>query len=174
MGRLIEDLLSLAQVSRMQLRHDTVDLSALAREIADECQARHPERLATISIEAGLKAQGDGRLIRALMDNLVGNAWKFTSQRSCAAIKVGYKTDAAGVPAFFVQDNGVGFDMAYADKLFNTFQRLHAVTEFPGTGVGLAIVSRVIGRHRGQVWAESEPDKGATFFFTLPGAMGVV
>ncbi len=170
MGRLIEDLLSLAQVSRMQLRHETVDLSALAREIADECRGRNPERVASISIENGLRVQGDGRLMRVVMENLVGNAWKFTSQRSHAEIKVGHKTDAAGVPAFFVQDNGAGFDMAYADKLFNTFQRLHAVTEFPGTGVGLATVSRVIGRHGGQVWAKSEPGRGATFFFTLPSA----
>ena len=171
MGQLIEDLLSLAQVSRMQLRHETVDLSAIAREIADECQSRNPERVARISIENGLQVQGDGRLIRVLMENLLGNAWKFTSQRDCAEIRVGRKIDAAGTSTFFVQDNGAGFDMAYADKLFNTFQRLHAATEFPGTGVGLATVSRVVGRHRGQVWAESEPGKGATFFFTLPGAI---
>ncbi|MDO9400109.1 MAG: PAS domain S-box protein [Polaromonas sp.] len=171
MGQLIEDLLSLAQVSRMQLRHETVDLSAIAREIADECQGRHPERVARISIEDGLQVQGDGRLIRVLMENLFGNAWKFTSQRDCAEIRVGRKIDAAGTSTFFVQDNGAGFDMAYADKLFNTFQRLHAAVEFPGTGVGLATVSRVVGRHRGQVWAESEPGKGATFFFTLPGAI---
>ena len=174
MGRLIEDLLSLAQVSRMQLRYETVDLSALAREIADECRVRNPERQAEISVEDGLRAQGDGRLIRVVMENLLGNAWKFTSQRSSAVIQVGHTTDAAGVAAFFVQDNGAGFDMAYADKLFNTFQRLHAVTEFPGTGVGLATVSRVIGRHRGQVWAEARLGQGATFFFTLPGAPGPV
>ncbi|WP_395055525.1 PAS domain S-box protein [Polaromonas sp.] len=168
MGRLIEDLLSLAQVSRMQLRDETVDLSALAREIVDECRGRNPERVADISIDNGLQARGDGRLLRVVMENLIGNAWKFTSRRAQAVIKVGHAADAAGVPAFFVQDNGAGFDMAYADKLFNTFQRLHAVTEFPGTGVGLATVSRVIGRHRGRVWAESEPDKGATFYFTLP------
>ncbi len=173
MGRLIEDLLSLAQVSRMQLRHDTVDLSALAQEIAEECRGRNPERVSSISIESGLQVQGDGRLIRVVMENLVGNAWKFTSQRARAEIRVGRQTDAAGMPTFFVRDNGAGFDMAYADKLFNTFQRLHAATEFPGTGVGLATVSRVIGRHRGQVWAESEPGKGATFFFTLPGIAGL-
>ncbi len=167
MGQLIEDLLSLAQVSRLELRRETVDLSALAREIADECRGRNPERVANISIEDGLQVQGDGRLIRVVMENLVGNAWKFTSQRDCAEIKVGHKTDAAGVPAFFVQDNGAGFDMAYADKLFHAFQRLHAVTEFPGTGVGLATVSRVIGRHGGQLWADSTPGLGATFFFTL-------
>lgn len=171
MGRLIEDLLSLAQVSRMQLRDETVDLSALAREIAEECRGRNPERVADISIENGLQTRGDGRLLRVVMENLIGNAWKFTSQRPQALIKVGHAADVAGVPAFFVQDNGAGFDMAYADKLFNTFQRLHAVSEFPGTGVGLATVSRVIGRHRGRVWAESEPGKGATFFFTLPAVL---
>ena len=173
MGRLIEDLLSLAQVSRMQLRDETVDLSALAREIVEECRGRNPERVADISIEAGLQARGDGRLLRVVMENLLGNAWKFSSQRAQALIKVGHTADAAGVPTFFVQDNGAGFDMAYADKLFNTFQRLHAVTEFPGTGVGLATVSRVIGRHGGRVWAESEPGKGATFYFTLPSVLSL-
>ncbi len=172
MGRLIEDLLSLAQVSRTQMRQETVDLSAIANEIAVECRARNPERSADIHIEDGLLVQGDGRLIRVVMENLVGNAWKFTSQKPRAEIRVGYRKDSSGVSAFYVQDNGAGFDMAFADKLFNTFQRLHAVTEFPGTGVGLAIVSRVIGRHRGHVWAESEPGRGATFFFTLPPAAG--
>lgn len=170
MGRLIEDLLSLAQVSRMQLRHETVDLSAMAAEIAGECQGRNPERVASVTIEEGLQAQGDGRLIHVVMENLLGNAWKFSSQRSRTEIRVGRTTDAAGLAVFFVQDNGAGFDMAYADKLFHTFQRLHAVTEFPGTGVGLATVSRVIGRHGGTVWAQAEPGKGATFFFTLPGS----
>ncbi|MDI1268209.1 MAG: PAS domain S-box protein [Polaromonas sp.] len=169
MGRLIEDLLSLAQVSRMQLRHETVDLSAMAAEIAGECQGRNPERVASIHIEEGLQVQGDGRLIHVVMENLLGNAWKFSSRQAHAAIRVGHTTDAGGLSVFFVQDNGAGFDMAYADKLFNTFQRLHAVTDFPGTGVGLATVSRVIGRHGGKVWAQAEPGKGATFFFTLPG-----
>ena len=169
MGRLIEDLLSLAQVSRMQLHYETVDLSALAREIADECEGRNPERIASVQIKSGLHAQGDARLLRVVMENLVGNAWKFTSQQAIADIQVGYTTNAAGLMVFFVRDNGAGFDMAYVDKLFNTFQRLHAVTEYPGTGVGLAIVSRVISRHGGRVWAEAEPGKGATFFFTLPG-----
>lgn len=172
MGRLIEDLLSLAQVSRMQLREETVDLSAIARDIADECRGRAPSRVAEIHIADGLRVLGDGRLIRVVMENLIGNAWKFTSQRPRAVISVGQTKVDGGMTAFFVRDNGAGFDMAYADKLFNTFQRLHAVSEFPGTGVGLATVSRVIGRHRGQVWAESAPDQGATFFFTLPGAPG--
>ncbi|MDP3826783.1 MAG: ATP-binding protein, partial [Polaromonas sp.] len=120
-------------------------------------------------IEEGLQVQGDGRLIHVVMENLLGNAWKFSSGRSRTDIRVGHTTDAAGLSVLFVQDYGAGFDMAYADKLFNTFQRLHAVTEFPGTGVGLATVSRVIGRHGGKVWAQAEPGKGATFFFTLPG-----
>jgi PAS domain S-box-containing protein len=170
MGRLIEDLLSLAQVSRMQLRQEIVDLSAIARDIADECRGRDPSREAEILIDDGLRVLGDSRLVRVVMENLIGNAWKFTSQRPRALIAVGQTKVDGGVTAFFVRDNGAGFDMAYADKLFNTFQRLHAVSEFPGTGVGLATVSRVIGRHRGQVWAESAPDQGATFFFTLPGA----
>lgn len=170
MGQLIEDLLSLAQVSRTQLRHETVDLSAMAAEIADECRGRNPERVARITIEEGLHAQGDGRLLHVVMENLLGNAWKFSSGQSLADIRIGRTTDATGLSVFYVQDNGAGFDMAYADKLFNTFQRLHAVAEFPGTGVGLATVSRVIGRHGGRVWAQAEPGKGATFFFTLSGS----
>jgi PAS domain S-box-containing protein len=170
MGRLIEDLLSLAQVSRMQLRYETVDLSALAQEIADECVGRDPERRADIRIESGLRVQGDGRLVRVMMENLIGNAWKFTSQRSLAVISVGQTRFEGGATAFFVRDNGAGFDMAYVDKLFTAFQRLHAVSEFPGTGVGLATVGRVVGRHRGKVWASAAPDNGATFFFTLPDA----
>jgi light-regulated signal transduction histidine kinase (bacteriophytochrome) len=126
--------------------------------------------VARITIEEDLQAQGDGRLIHVVMENLLGNAWKFSSGQAHTDIRVGRTIDAAGLAVFFVQDNGAGFDMAYADKLFNTFQRLHAVTEFPGTGVGLATVSRVIGRHGGKVWAQAEPGKGATFFFTLPGS----
>jgi PAS domain S-box-containing protein len=168
MGQLITDLLSLAQVSRTQLRHEPVDLSALARSILGERQARQPERQVALHIESGLLAQGDTGLVRVVMDNLLGNAWKFSSQQAQAEISVGQKTDAAGLPVFFVRDNGAGFDMAYADKLFNPFQRLHAVSEFPGTGIGLATASRVIARHGGQLWADAAPGRGATFFFTLP------
>ncbi|MES2192657.1 MAG: PAS domain S-box protein [Pseudomonadota bacterium] len=168
MGKLIEDLLSLAQVARMQLRIDTVDLSALSRRILDDWQTREPERKVEFHIEPGLLAQGDARLVRVLMENLLGNAWKFTSQREKANITVGQTPDAAGLPVFFVRDDGAGFDMAYADKLFVAFQRLHAASEFPGTGVGLATVSRVVGRHGGKLWAEGLPGHGATFFFTLP------
>lgn len=169
MGQLIEDLLSLAQVSRASLAHkEMVDLSALARSILDEWQARHPERKAVLHIEKGLKAYGDSRLVRVVMENLLGNAWKFSAQQPVAEITVGRQLDAAGLPEFFVRDNGAGFDMAYADKLFVPFQRLHATAEFPGTGIGLATVSRVVKRHGGRLWTESAPGKGATFFFTLP------
>ncbi|UUZ69554.1 PAS domain-containing protein [Polaromonas sp. P2-4] len=168
MGQLIEGLLSLAQVSRMQLLHEPVDLSALAHNILDEWQARNPERQVALHIESGLQAHGDGRLVRVVMENLLNNACKFTSQQARADLRVGQKLDAAGLPIFFVSDNGAGFDMAYADKLFNPFQRLHAASEFPGTGVGLATVSRVIGRHGGRLWAESAPGRGATFSSRCP------
>ena len=169
MGQLIEDLLSLAQVSRAPLTHkETVDLSALAHTILDEWQARYPDRKAVVHIEKGLKAHGDSRLVRVLMENLLGNAWKFSAQQAVTEITVGRQLDAAGLPEFFVRDNGAGFDMAYVDKLFVPFQRLHAAAEFPGTGIGLATVSRVVKRHGGRLWTESAPGKGATFFFTLP------
>ncbi len=165
MGQLIEGLLALAQVSRVALRKDVVDLSELARDILERCQARDPGRRVAVHIEDRLTAQGDGRLLRAAMDNLLGNAWKFSSRQPQADITVGQR-EADGV--FYVRDNGAGFDMAYADKLFGTFQRLHAVAEYPGTGIGLATVSRIIVRHGGKTWAESAPGQGATFYFTLP------
>ena len=168
MGKLIEDLLSLAQVSRMQLRSEAVDLTALSHQILDEWRARQPERHVETAVEPGLVAQGDGRLLKVVLENLLGNAWKFTSQKPYGNIKVGQKIDAGGLPVFFVADNGAGFDMAYADKLFVAFQRLHTASEFSGTGVGLATVGRVIARHGGKLWAEASPGNGATFFFTLP------
>ena len=168
MGKLIEDLLSLAQVSRMQLQNEAVDLSAICQHTAEEWQARHPERKVAVQIENGLHAHGDGGLIRIVLENLLGNAWKFTSHVAHATICVGEKMDAAGLSVFFVSDNGAGFDMAYADKLFVAFQRLHLASEFPGTGIGLATVSRAVARHGGVVWAEAAVGKGATFFFTLP------
>ena len=168
MGRLIEDLLSLSQISRMQLRYEEVDLSALSHGIVEDWRGRQPERQVAVHIEDGLKAQCDGRLMKMLMENLLGNACKFTSREGNASIHVGQTLDAAGQPEFFVRDNGVGFDMAYADKLFIAFRRLHAVSEFPGTGIGLATVGRVVSRHGGRVWAESVLGRGATFFFALP------
>ncbi len=168
MGKLIEDLLSLAQVSRVQLQHEAVDLTAICQGIVDDLQTRQPDRKADVQIENGLHAHGDAGLIRIALENLLGNAWKFSSQVAQASIRVGQKTDAAGEPVFFVSDNGAGFDMTYADKLFVAFQRLHPNSEFPGTGIGLATVSRAIARHDGQLWAEAAVGKGATFFFTLP------
>lgn len=167
MGQLIEGLLSLSQMSRVQLRGEPVDLSMLARHILDACQAFEPERQVTFHIESGLTAHGDERLLRVVLENLLGNAWKFSSRQAQAEISFGQITDVSGLPVFFVRDNGAGFAMAYADKLFEPFQRLHGVSEFPGAGIGLATVSRVIGRHGGRIWAESAPGKGASFFFTL-------
>ena len=174
MGKLIEDLLSLSQVSRIQLNYQPIDLSVMSQNILDEWHARQPERQVSIDVQSGLQAQGDVRLAGALMENLLGNAWKFTSKKPDASISVGQNLDAAGLPVFFVRDNGAGFDMAYAEKLFIAFQRLHTESEFPGTGVGLATVSRVIGRHGGRLWAESQPEHGATFFFTLPDRLPLV
>jgi len=174
MEQLIEGLLSLAAISRTLLGHEPVDLSAMAHSIIDECQVRDPGRSALVKIESGLQTRGDARLIRAMMDNLLQNAWKFTSKTVRAEITVGQKSGADGLPVFFVSDNGAGFDMAYVNKLFTPFQRLHGVTEFPGMGIGLATVSRVIARHGGQLWAEAAPGRGARFFFTLPGAGATV
>ena len=168
MGKLIEDLLSLSQVSRMQLNYQSIDLSVMSQGILDEWCQRQPERLVQIEVQSGLQACGDVSLVGALMENLLGNAWKFTSKKPDARIGVGQVLDAAGLPVFFIRDNGAGFDMAYAEKLFIAFQRLHTETEFPGTGIGLATVSRIVGRHGGRLWAESVPEQGATFFFTLP------
>jgi PAS domain S-box-containing protein len=168
MGQLIEDLLSLAQVSRVQLRHEPVDLSLLAAQAVQNLQAGNPARQVTVHIESGLQAHGDARLIRVVMENLVGNAWKFSSLRSDPEITVGQTRNADGKTVFSVRDNGAGFDMAYADKLYQAFQRLHTVSEFPGTGVGLATVHRIVSRHGGELWAESKVGKGAAFFFTLP------
>jgi PAS domain S-box-containing protein len=169
MGRLIEDLLSLAQVTRVQLRYENVDVTQVASEILEDWRGRQPARKVTARVEPGLTAHGDARLVRVVMENLIGNAWKFTSQVADAEVTVGHSVTSAGDVVLFVRDNGAGFDMAYADKLFTAFQRLHAVSEFPGTGVGLATVSRVIARHGGRIWANSEPGLGATFCFTWPG-----
>jgi light-regulated signal transduction histidine kinase (bacteriophytochrome) len=121
-----------------------------------------------VTIQGPLQAYGDSRLVRVVLENLLGNAWKFSSRQEDAAITVGQTLDPAGQATFFVRDNGAGFDMAYADKLFRAFQRLHTTSEFPGTGIGLATVNRIIARHGGQLWADSAVSKGATFFFTLP------
>lgn len=167
MGNLIDGLLSLAQLSRTEMRHVPVDMSQMAGEILERLQGQSPERQVAFSVEPGLRVTGDARLLRSLLENLLGNAWKFSARVELAEIAVGL---SAQHEAFFVRDNGVGFDMAYAAKLFRAFQRLHNVADFPGTGVGLATVARVVSRHGGKIWADSAPGRGTTFFFTLPGA----
>jgi light-regulated signal transduction histidine kinase (bacteriophytochrome) len=166
MARLIEDLLTLSRATRGDLQREHVDVSALAHKVIGRLMADQPERRVAVTIEPGLAARCDARLLTIVLDNLIGNAWKFTSRRTDASITVGGLEDA-GQPAWFVRDNGAGFDMAYADKLFGVFQRLHGADEFGGTGIGLATVRRVIGRHRGRVWGEGVVGQGATFYFTL-------
>jgi signal transduction histidine kinase len=166
MGHLIDDLLGLAHVSRVGLQRLPVDLTALATAIADDLRAGDPTRSAELIIASDLHATGDPRLLQVLLQNLLQNAWKFTSTRPLARIECGLMM-CDGTRAYFVRDNGVGFDMTYAHKLFGAFQRLHSTAEFPGTGIGLATVQRIVHRHGGRVWAESELDAGATFYFTL-------
>lgn len=166
MGMLIDDLLKLARVTRAEPNREEVDLSAIGREIAGVLQNQSSDRRAQIVVTPGIKVHGDARLLRIALENLLGNAWKFTGQREEAVIELGMTTNSA--PVYFVRDNGAGFDMAYANKLFAPFQRLHSVEEFPGTGIGLATVQRIINKHGGRIWAESAVDKGTSFFFTLP------
>ncbi len=166
MGQLIDDLLNLSRLSRVELQPAQIDLSAMAREIFAELAQAEPGRVVETVVAGGLSTRGDPRLIRVALQNLLANAWKFTSRSANARIEVGQMNTPRGL-AFFVRDNGAGFDMAYADKLFGAFQRLHTQADFPGTGIGLAIVHRVLRRHGGAVWAESAPERGATFYFKL-------
>ena len=170
MVELIDGLLALAQVSQSTLQLRDVDLSALAHGVLQRCQERDPLRHATLHIEPALHAQGDAMLLNTVLQNLLGNAWKFTSKRDTAHITFGCQPDSSGEQVFFVRDNGAGFDMAAARKLFSTFERLHTPVDFAGTGVGLSIVKRVVERHGGRVWADSQVEQGATFFFTLAPA----
>lgn len=167
MAQLIDDMLNLSRVSRGEMRREEIDLSRMARDITEQLQRAQPERIVEVKIEDGIKARGDDRLLRIALENLLGNAWKFTSKQPSSRIEFGAQAGDAGEDVFFVRDNGAGFDMAYADKLFGAFQRLHSIDEFEGTGVGLATVQRIIRRHGGRIWAESQPGRGATFYFTL-------
>jgi signal transduction histidine kinase len=166
MAQLIDDMLTLSRVSRAEMHRQDVDLSALAVELLADLRKSEPGRDVTIVVRPGLVAQGDPRLLRIAMENLLNNAWKFSSHKPGARIEFGQEL-VEGDVAFFVRDTGAGFDMTYVDKLFRAFQRLHAASEFSGTGIGLAIVQRVIHKHGGRVWAEGEEGKGATFHFTL-------
>jgi len=164
MAQLIDDVLELARVTRSEMRRELVDLTKLAHEVAAELQKRGPERNVAVDIEEGLTTQGDKRLLKIVLTNLIGNAWKFTSRQTDPQIT--FSTD--GEATYVVRDNGAGFDMAFADKLFGAFQRLHTAGEFEGTGIGLATVQRIISRHGGRVWAKGAVDSGAAFFFNLP------
>ncbi len=173
MGELIDGLLRLSRLSRQELRVSEVDLSALTEEVAASLREIEPDRAVTFRIEPGVQGPGDRDLLRVVLDNLIGNSWKFTSQRGSATIEFG-ADEHDGETAYFVRDDGAGFDMAYADKLFGAFQRLHGQAEFPGTGIGLATAARIVHRHGGRIWAEGKPGDGATFWFTLCSSTGII
>jgi len=166
MAQLIDDVLQLARVTRSEMRRERVSLSELAQTVVADLRKREPERTVVAQIEEGLQAHGDKRLFRIMLTNLIDNAWKFTSKQQEPRIVFGHEVDN-GETSYFVRDNGAGFDMAYVDRLFGAFQRLHTASEFEGTGIGLATVQRIINRHGGRVWAEGSVNQGATFYFTL-------
>ena len=179
MKQLTNAFLKLSQVTQSELSRESINLSDMATIIAADLRQARPERRVKFVIEHDLKTRGDKRLLKVLMENLLGNAWKYTSKRPQARIEFGAMpasscTDSKAAPqpaaVYYVRDDGAGFDMAHAGKLFGAFQRLHAQSEFEGTGVGLATVQRVIHRHGGNVWAEGAVDRGATFYFTLPAS----
>jgi len=166
MGELIEDLLSLSRITRQSLHRGPVDLSEIAARILGRFAGEEPWREVAMRVTVGMKAQADSKLVSLMLENLLGNAWKYTARRERAMIEMGVNEDGAE-SIFHIKDNGAGFDMAYADKLFTPFQRLHESHEFTGTGIGLSIVQRVVARHDGRIWAEAAPDCGACFYFTL-------
>lgn len=167
MGQLIDDLLTLSRVTRAEMRHERVNLTALAETVAAEIREREPRRAVSFAARPGLTADCDPRLIRVVLENLLGNAWKFTSKNPAAAVM--FDRTEGETPEFVIRDNGAGFDMAFANKLFGAFQRLHSDRDFPGTGIGLATAQRIVRRHGGEIRAEGAVGRGAAFFFTLPG-----
>jgi light-regulated signal transduction histidine kinase (bacteriophytochrome) len=167
MAELIEDLLQLSRVGRAELHREELNLSALVKSVADELARRSPERHVTMSMEPAVRVVGDSRLLRVLLENLLGNAWKFTAKTADARVEFGVECGESA-RVYYVRDNGAGFDMTYANKLFQPFQRLHTEREFAGTGIGLATVYRIVDRHGGRVWAEGAVGEGATIRFTLP------
>ena len=169
MGQLIEDLLNLSRVSRGELQRADVDVSEMARQVAADLQLRDPERKVEVKVWDGMQANADARLLRAAFENLIGNAWKFTGKAARAEIEVGEMRGEQG-RVYFVRDNGAGFDMAYANKLFAAFQRLHDAKDYAGTGIGLATVQRIVQRHGGRIWADAKPGRGAVFYFSLEPA----
>ena len=167
MSHLIDDLLNLARVTKAEMHLETVDLSAMAGQVVAELREREPKRNVVVAIQPNVTVRADSHLLRAVMDNLLGNAWKYTSNKERSEIEFGTCEDRSQ-QCYFVKDNGAGFDPRAASRLFQAFQRLHPLSEFPGTGIGLATVQRIIQKHGGQVWAEGEVGTGATFYFTLP------
>ncbi|MBK8257428.1 MAG: hypothetical protein IPK82_32765 [Polyangiaceae bacterium] len=167
MAQLIDDLLSLSRVTRAEMYRTDTDISELATEVCRHFKVTQPSRQVALIVHPGLVAYADPRLMHVVLENLIGNAWKFTSKRPAAQIEIGAE-EVDGQRAFFVRDDGAGFDMKYAPKLFTAFQRLHTKAAFDGTGIGLATVLRIVRRHGGKVWAHGEVDRGATFWFTLP------
>ena len=166
MDKLMEDLLKFSRLNRSEMNRQPIQLSELAQEIAAELRKAEPGREVEFVIAPGLRAHGDERLLRVALNHLLRNAWKFTGRKAQARIEFGATSGTEA--AFFVRDNGVGFDMAYAAKLFGVFQRLHSASEFPGAGIGLATVQRILFRHGGRTWAAGAVNQGATFFFSLP------
>lgn len=166
MSELIDDLLKLSRVARTEIRRELVDVSELARAIADDLRAGQPERDVEFAITGGLQADADPGLMRVVVENLIGNAWKFTAKRQRGRIEFG-ESEIDGTSALYIRDNGAGFDQSHAGQLFGAFQRLHRPTEFPGTGIGLATVQRIIHRHGGEIWGEGAVDEGAAFYFTM-------
>ncbi|NHK32040.1 MAG: PAS domain S-box protein [Asgard group archaeon] len=166
MSNLIDDLLALSRLTRKELSIEQIDLTKICNEVFEELKINEPSRKIRVSIERGMKLNGDPTLIRTVIENLIGNSWKFTRKKALPKIIFGTKT-IKNEKIYFIEDNGVGFDMAYANKLFTVFQRLHSYKEFEGTGIGLAIVQRIINRHGGKIWAEGKVNKGATFYFTI-------
>ncbi|MHA1125251.1 MAG: ATP-binding protein, partial [Candidatus Heimdallarchaeota archaeon] len=167
MGFLIDDILDLSRLTRKEITMEEINFSKLVNEIVKEFKRNDLDRAITINVQKNIKVRADSTLLRTVMENLIGNAWKFTSKKENATIEIG-SAFLNNETTYYVKDNGVGFDKTYADKLFAVFQRLHSLSEFTGTGIGLAIVQRVISKHNGNIWAESELNQGATFYFTLP------
>jgi len=167
MNEQIDDLLKLFQLSNLPLRPIPLDLGTMASQILTRLRNRSPQRKVEVFIAPALQVRGDHGLLLALLDNLLSNAWKYSSKRAVATIEIGMQPAGDGGEVFFVRDNGAGFKPELAGKLFNPFQRLHAQQDFPGTGIGLALSQRIVHRHGGQIWAESAPEQGATFYFTL-------
>jgi light-regulated signal transduction histidine kinase (bacteriophytochrome) len=166
MGHLMDDLLKLSRVTRGDLTMEKFDVSTMAQKIINDLAKDEPKRNVKVTIAPNMSAIGDKNLLGLVLQNLLGNAWKYTSKTAEPRIEIGI-VEQTGKQAYFVRDNGVGFDMTYANKLFQPFQRLHKATEFAGTGIGLATVQRIIRRHGGEVWAEAKVGEGATFYFTL-------